>query len=43
LPKLYDILKSSGVLDAIIKAIPAEEYYGLVNGISNSIESIYKY
>lgn len=43
LPKLYDMLKSSGILDAIIKAIPGEEYWGLVNGISNSVESIYKY
>lgn len=43
LPKLYDILSSSGVLKQIINAIPADELKILLDGISNTIESVYKY
>lgn len=43
LPKLYDMLKSSGVLSTIIEAIPADEYTEIMFGIEDSIEAIYKY
>lgn len=43
LPKLYDQLASTGVLEAIIKAIPEKEYTNICCGVWNSIESVYKY
>ena len=43
LPKLYDLLVSSGVLKTIIKAIPEEEYNKICIGVWQSIEAIYKY
>ena len=43
LPKLYDTLKSSGLLKAIIDTIPGEEYCSVWAGVENSIEAIYKY
>lgn len=43
LPKLYDMLYSSGIIDTIIKNIPEDEYMEIVFGIRDSIEAIYKY
>ena len=43
LPKLYDLLKSSGVLYQIINAIPKEEYELISQGVFDTIEAIYKY
>lgn len=43
LPKLYDQFASSGVLEAIIKAIPEKEYASICCGVWNSIDAIYKY
>lgn len=43
IPKLYDTLSSSGLLDAIIESIPAEEHAIIVKGIFDSTEAIYKY
>lgn len=43
LPKLYDMLASTGVLQQIIKAIPEQEYSEVCCGVWNSIDSIYKY
>lgn len=43
LPKLYDLLYSSGIIDTIIKAIPEEEYYNIVYGVRETIECVYKY
>ena len=43
LPKLYDQLASTGILETIIKAIPEREYATICCGVWNSIESIYKY
>lgn len=43
LPKLYDIICSSGLLTAVIDAIPEEEYLLVLNGIADSTEAIYKY
>ena len=43
LPKLYDMLKSSGLLDKIIETIPEAEYNDIYGGVQQSIESIYKY
>ena len=43
LPKLYDQLASTGILETIIKTIPEREYATICCGVWNSIESIYKY
>jgi hypothetical protein len=43
LPKLYDMLKSSGLLDKIISTIPEVEYNNICIGVWQSIEAIYKY
>ena len=43
LPKLYDLLYSSGVLDKILEAIPEDERFIIDIGVRDSIESIYKY
>ena len=43
LPKLYDILYSSGVIAEVLKNIPEDEYMEIVFGIRDSIEAIYKY
>ena len=43
LPKLYDMLKSSGILKIILDNIPEEEYISILCGIENTTEAIYKY
>lgn len=43
LPKLYDMLASTGVLRQIIEAIPEQEYSEVCCGVWNSIDAIYKY
>ena len=43
LPKLYDMLYSSGIIKTIIENIPEDEYMEIVWGIKDSIEAIYKY
>ena len=43
LPKLYDTLCSSGLLAVILEALPTSEYTGIVNGVAESTEAIYKY
>lgn len=43
LPKLYDQLKSSGVLDEIKKAIPEAEFDFVLNSIRITSKSIYDY
>ena len=43
LPKLYDMLKSSGAIDEIIKNIPEAEVNAIFSGVRRSIESVYKY
>lgn len=43
IPKLYDIIFSSGLLNAVIDAIPMDEYDIILTGVSDSIEAIYKY
>lgn len=43
LPKLYDMLYSSGVIKTIISNIPEDEYMGIVWGIKDSVEAIYQY
>ena len=42
-PKLYDALKSTGIIDSIIQAIPEAEYNEICSGVWCSIDSIYKY
>ena len=43
LPKLYDMLYSSGIISEVLKNIPENEYTEIVLGVKDSIESIYKY
>lgn len=43
LPKLYDIICNSGLMEAIIAAIPEAEYNIIIRGIADSTEAIYKY
>ena len=43
IPKLYDQLVSSGLMDAIMKAIPEEERSDISIGVYDSITSVYKY
>lgn len=43
LPKLYDLLYSSGMVNQILEAIPIDERYIIDTGIRETIESIYKY
>ena len=43
LPKLYDMLYSSGIITEVLKNIPEDEYMEIVFGVKDSIESIYKY
>ena len=43
IPKLYYQLVSSGLMDAIMKAIPEEERSDISIGVYDSIESVYKY
>lgn len=41
--KLYDALKSNGLLDKIILAMEEEEYNTLLNNLNQQEEDIYKY
>ena len=41
--KLFDLVKSSCLLDSVIMMIPANEYTDLVTGVQNSITAIYAY
>ena len=43
LPKLYDMLYSSGIIDEVLKNIPENEYTEIVLGVKDSIEAVYKY
>ena len=43
LPKLYDALKSSGILLAVLDLIPAEEIHLLSVGVHDSAEAFYAY
>ena len=43
IPKLYDIVYSSDLWQAIVDAMPTDELDIIMNGIENSIEAIYKY
>lgn len=42
-PKLYDLVYSSGLLEAVIDAIPEKEYDIVCSGIFDSVEAVYKY
>lgn len=41
--KLFDLVKSSHLLDSVIMMIPANEYNDLVTGVQSSITAIYAY
>ena len=43
LPKLYDVLKSSGIIDEMMKNLPESEINAIFSGVWRSVESIYKY
>lgn len=43
LPKLYDMLFSSGIINKVIEAIPTEEIRAIDKGTMDSINAIYKY
>ena len=43
LPKLFDLITSSGLLNAIISAIPADEFDYLYKGVKDSISAVYAY
>ena len=43
IPKLYDIVYSSGLWQAVVDAMPVDELDIIMNGIENSIEAMYKY
>lgn len=41
--KLYDMLVSSGLIAAVVNAIPEAEYHEVLCGVSDSIDAIYTY
>ena len=41
--KLYDLLEQHGVLEAILAAIPTQEYEFLLSGIDSTIKAFYDY
>ena len=41
--KLYDILETNGIIDSIILALPPSEYDNLIEDITSTIDSYYKY
>ena len=41
--KLYDMLVSSGLIAAVVNAIPEAEYNEVLCGVSDSIDAIYTY
>ena len=41
--KLYDMLISSGLVAAVVNAIPEAEYHEVISGVEDSIEAIYTY
>ena len=41
--KLYDVLSGNGLIKQIVGAIPQEEYDILIQGVYNTIDSVYKY
>ena len=43
LPKLYDLLKSNGIIDVIFNAIPELERFDVERGVYRTIDSVYAY
>ena len=41
--KLYDMLISSGLVAAVVNAIPEAEYHEIICGVSDSIDAVYTY
>lgn len=41
--KLYDLMINNGLVKEIANAIPDDEWSGLLQGIKDSVEAIYKY
>ena len=43
LTKLYDLMESSGLREAIIAAIPEKEYTDLMKALYDTVDAVYKY
>ena len=43
IPKLYDLMESSGLIQKIIDIIPGEEYKRIVSWVNESCDNVYKY
>jgi hypothetical protein len=43
IPKLYDLLMSSGLMPQIFELIPEAEYLWITDTLNDTVESIYKY
>lgn len=43
IPKLYDLLVSTGVLATLLEAIPLTEYQAIEQGVQNTITAVYAY
>lgn len=43
IPKLYDLINGSELINAIISNIPKQEFCELKSGLDDTIESVYKY
>ena len=43
LPKLYDVLQSSSVLDIVLNAIPTAEFNKISKGVEDTIDAVYQY
>lgn len=41
--KLYDIMESNGIFNAIIDAIPKVEYKAIIDGVEECAEAVYTY
>ena len=43
IPKLYDMLMSSGLLSKILELIPVTEYFWIEDTLEDTVKSIYQY
>ena len=43
IPKLYDLLMSSGLLSKILELIPETEYFWIEDTLNDTVKSIYQY
>lgn len=43
IPKLFDLVETNGLIDAVLKEIPELEYNNLIEAIDETIKSYYEY